>query len=115
MSSAGTVAVVAPKVDFLSVVAADFKAAEGWAEATAEGVAVTVWSTFKTGIIGVTAGQAQIILNVLGRLNTDIIAKMTIEQIETDLLNLALVSELALLQSIESRVLQLFIAAWKAS
>lgn len=105
----------ANKPDLFSVIESDIKNAAGWVAAEAQGIGTTLWSIFKVAILSITSDQAQVVVNVLSRLNTDVVASKTIEQIETDLLNEALQDELAILQKVESATLQALIAAWKAS
>lgn len=109
MSAAGT------KTDLFSVIESDIKGAVGWVEAEAQSVGTTLWSIFKVAILSITSAQAQVIVNVLSRLNSDLVAKRTIEEIETDLLGEALTDELAVLNAVKSGTIQALIAAWKAS
>lgn len=111
-----TTAVAAPaKADLFSVIESDIKGAVGWVEAEAQSVGTTLWSLFKVAILSLTSAQAQVAVNVLSRLDSDLVAKKSIEEIETDLLNEALTDELAILTSIRSGTIQALIAAWKAS
>lgn len=111
MSSAGNTA----KTDLISVITADIKAAENWVAAEAQGIGTTLWAIFKTAILSITSAQAQVIVNVLSRIDSDLLESKTIEQIETDILNEALADELAILKAVESNTLQALIAAWRAS
>ena len=110
MSSAGT-----PATSLLTQIQKDLSGAEAWAASEVAGVGATLWSIFKGAFLSLVPAEAQVVVNVLSRLQSDVIAGKAIEAIETDLLNEALADELAVLQKIGSATLQALIAAWKAS
>ena len=68
----------------------------------------------KTLFFAFTKDQAQILMNVVNRLETDVIAGKSIEQIETDVLNEAVAEELAEIIKIKSEAVQAFLALTKA-
>lgn len=109
MSSTGT------PPSFITVVESDFKAWVGDAESFVEGLALNMWTLFKTLLVAFTTDQAQIALNVFNRLEKDVVAGQSVEEIETDMLNTAVAAELAELQKIGSEALQAFIALAKGS
>lgn len=114
VTAAGTATSTAP-TNLFEVIQSDISEGVHWLGAEAQGIGATVWSIFKVAFIALTSAQAQVVVNVLSRLQSDLVAKRTIEQIETDLLGEAMADELAVLTNIESSTLQAYIAAWKAS
>jgi len=99
----------------VGTIESDIKEAGQWLVTTGEGVALFLWDTVKALVIGLTEAQAQVVANVLNRLDTDAMAGKSIEEIETDVLNEAVVNELAILKTIASNTLQAVIASFKAA
>lgn len=100
--------------NLLDVIEQDLEDVGHWLVAEAEGVAVGLWDILKTGFLLLTEAQAQIILDLLNKLSEDIAAGKSVEEIETDLLNLASAEERAVIDAAGSNTLQALIASWKA-
>jgi len=108
-----TTTIAAPTL--LANVEADLKAAGAWLLDKGEGLALTLWDIVKVGLVTLTQDQAQVVVNVLSRLDANALGGKSIEEIETAMLNEAIADELTVLKNVASATLEAVIAAFRAS
>ena len=100
MSSTGSFPVLLQSIE------ADLQAAGNWLETEALGGAEALWSVLKVAFLLVTSKQAQVIIDVYNRISYDETQGMSLEQMETDLLQTATADEVAILKDAGSIVIQ---------
>lgn len=99
----------------LQTIETDLKAGENWLETTVEGTALAIWNIVKVAFLLATSEQAQVIMDVFARLQADVTAGKSLDDIETDLLNTATADEKVILEQAGSQIIQGFVAFLKAS
>lgn len=92
--------------NIITIIEADLQAAEDWLAKEVEVIAEGLWSVLKVAFQALTSKQVGVILDLLAKLEVDVVAKKSVEEIETDLLNLATVEELAILEEVSSEMIQ---------
>jgi hypothetical protein len=110
MSAIGTDA-----TDLITTIETDLEAAGNWLETEALGGATALWNVLKVAFILVTSEQAQVIIDVFNKVQSDASAGKSLEQIETDMLQVASAEELVILQQAGSQIIQGIVAFIQAS
>lgn len=101
--------------DLLTEIETDLEAAGDWLQREAVGGATALWNVLKVAFILVTSKQAQVIIDVFARIQQDVAEGKTLEEIETDMLNLATQEELVILKDAGSIIIQGILAFIQAS
>lgn len=99
----------------LQTIETDLQAGENWLKTEAEATGLALWGIAKAVFLLATSEQAQVILDVFAKVESDATGGKTLEQIETDMLNTATVDELTILKSAGSQVIQGIVAFIQAS
>jgi len=99
----------------ITTIETDLTAGENWLKDELVTTATGVWEILKVVFEALTVQQAQVILDVLGKVQTDATAGKSLEEIETDMLNTATADEAALLKAAGSQLIQGLIALVQAS
>lgn len=99
----------------LVTIGQDIRSIGGWLEEEAEKDGLLLWQLLKTTFQNFTAGQFKIVHDLLGKIEEDVLSGKSLEDLETDLLNLASTEELELLESIASSDMQAIISMFKSA
>lgn len=93
----------------------DLVAFEQKVESVATEVAIEIYEVLKVAVVFIGSSQARIILDLLAKIEEDVLAKKSLEEIETDLLQIASSEELEVLKASGSKLIQGLIAFVQAS
>lgn len=93
----------------------DLVAFEQKVESVAVEVAVEIYEVLKVAVVFIGSSQARVILDLLQKIEEDVLARKSLEEIETDLLQIATTEELSILKASGSKLIQGLIAFVQAS
>ena len=93
----------------------DLVAFEQKVESVAVTIGTEIYEVLKVAVVFIGSSQARIILDLLAKIEEDVLAKKSLEEIETDLLQIATTEELEVLKASGSKLIQGLIAFVQAS
>lgn len=101
--------------DLLTTIKTDLQQAGDWLEQEAVGGATALWTVLKVAFMLITSKQAQVLIAIYSRIQDDLTAGKSLEQIETDVLQEATADELAVLKDAGSVIVQGILAFLQAN
>lgn len=101
--------------DLIDTIKADISTVEQKFVLGAETVATEVYDILKVAVIFIGSSQAQVVLDLFNKVQTDVTAGKSLEEIETDLLQVASAEELVILKNAGSQLIQGLVAFIQAA